>query len=302
MKKLRIAILIIFLAVASFFAASYIFDKVTSDRVAPVISADSDTLEVSINATDEDLLSGMSAYDNVDGDVTDMLVVVSKSKFIRKGTVRVDYAAFDQSKNVKTYSREVTYTDYVSPYFRLSEPLRFSANSSKHDFLANIKAYDCLDGDLSKKIKISYGDTVPVSDTVSVQTIDIIVTNSFGDSASLQLTASLEDFTSYNRLCPALQDYLIYTKVGVMPDFRGNIIGVWANGETTRFDSDNTTGFTAADISVFNILNDPNGAAYDPHGDPLNIDKPGIYSVKYLLKTNDGQELGTTTLIVIVGE
>ena len=113
MRRLRIAILIFFFAVAAFFAASYVFDKVTSDREAPVIKADSDSIEVNLATTENDLLAGMSAFDNVDGDVTDTLVVVSKSKFIRKGTLNVNYAAFDQSKNVSTYTREVTYTDYV---------------------------------------------------------------------------------------------------------------------------------------------------------------------------------------------
>ena len=302
MRRLRIAILIFFFAVAAFFAASYVFDKVTSDREAPVIKADSDSIEVNLDMTDEDLLAGMSAFDNVDGDVTDTLVVVSKSKFIRKGTLNVNYAAFDQSKNVSTYTREVTYTDYVSPHFSLSEPLRFAASSSNHDYLANIHAYDCLDGNISKKIKITYGETVAVSDTITEEAISIIVTNSYGDSASLQLTASLEDFATYNRPCPALRDYLIYTKVGEMPDFESNIIGIWANGKTTEFGSGNTSGMTAANVTVYNILNGTNGGAANADEYPLDINKPGMYFVKYSLARPSGEILGTTTLIVIVEE
>ncbi len=298
MKRLRILILIFFFAVAAFYGAYYLIDKLTTDKIAPVIKADSDAIEVTIDATEADLLAGMSATDNVDGDVTDMLVVTSKSKFIRKGTLRVNYAAFDQSRNVKTYSREVTYTDYVSPQFSLKAPLRFASSSSNHDYLANIKAYDCLDGDISKKIRISYGDTVAVSDTVTEQTIDIIVTNSYGDSTSLQLTASLEDFATYNRLCPALSEYLIYTKTGVMPDFRSLIIGVWANGKTTEFSSGDTN-FTEQNVSVYNIQN---SGAYNTDEHALNINVPGVYYVKYSLANELGEALGTTTLIVIVEE
>lgn len=303
MKKLRIAILIFFLAVVSFFAASHIYDRITSDKTAPVITAEENAIKVSISADDKALLASMTATDNIDGDVTDSLVVVSKSKFIRKGTLRVNYAAFDDSGNVQTYSREVTYTDYRSPQFSLSEPLRFASSSSNHDYLANIHADDCLDNDISNKIKISIGDTVAVSDTITEQTIDLMVTNSCGDTSSLRLTVSLEDFASYNIKCPALEKYLIYTKVGEMPDFRSNIIGVWSNGKTALFDSeDDTAGFDEQNVTVFNIKNDPSGGSGSVDEHALDITKPGIYYVKYSLASSSEGLLGTTTLIVIVEE
>ncbi len=301
MKRLRIIILIFFFAVAAFFGAYHLIDRFTSDKVAPVITAESDTLEVTIDATEADLLAGMSATDNIDGDVTDMLVVISKSKFIRKGTLRVNYAAFDQSSNVRTYSREVTYTDYVSPHFSLKAPLRFASSSSNHDFLGKLKAFDCLDGDISKKIRISYGDTVAVSDTITEQTVDIIVTNSYGDSSNLRLTVRFEDFESYNTQCPALSEYLIYTKVGEMPDLRSLITGIWSNGKSMDFE-DSNSNLTADNVTIYNVLNGQPGIYHNAEEQPLDINTPGVYYVKYSLSNTTGEALGTTTLIVIVEE
>ena len=108
MKRLRILILAFFVVVFLVFLVNRIHEYVTSDYTAPVIEAEQDSLNVSVNATEQDLLQGMTASDNLDGDVTDTLVVVSKSKFISPGTLRVNYAAFDQNNNVGSYSRMVS--------------------------------------------------------------------------------------------------------------------------------------------------------------------------------------------------
>ena len=155
MRNLRIAILIFFCVVSVLFTVAYVRERLSTDYNAPVIEADSDTLRVSVTAGDQELLEGMTARDNLDGDVTDTLVVVSKSKFISKGVLRVNYAAFDNNRNVGIYSREVTYTDYVSPRFRMDAPLRFASGGSMPDYLEHITAQDCMDGDLTRQIKIT---------------------------------------------------------------------------------------------------------------------------------------------------
>ena len=66
MKQLRILIVIIFIAIATAFVVYTERDRRTSDFTAPVIQADSDTIEASVNVTDEELLKGMTATDNLD--------------------------------------------------------------------------------------------------------------------------------------------------------------------------------------------------------------------------------------------
>ena len=87
-KKVQILIIILFVAAAAVFLINRIHERRTSDFKAPVITADSDTLEASVKVTDAELLRGMRAVDNLDGDVTGTMVVASRSKFIRPNTVR----------------------------------------------------------------------------------------------------------------------------------------------------------------------------------------------------------------------
>ena len=285
MRKLRIAILIFFCAAAVFFAYTRIRERMTTDYRAPVIQADSDVLEVSVSAGDEELLAGMTAYDNLDGDVTDTLVVASRGKFSSKGTLHVNYAAFDKNRNVGVYSREVIFTDYVSPHFRMDAPLRFASGGSVPDYLEPITAQDCLDGNITQQIKITAGRTVAVSDTVTRQTMNLQVTNSCGDSAVLELTASMEDYTTLNRPAPALRDYILYAEKNGELDLRGNLTGIWTGGSVHSFEEMEFD--PEVDVTV--------------DEDALDYRTPGAYTVVYRL-SRDGVELGSAELIVVVEE
>ena len=282
MRHLRIALLIFFCITAAVFAFFRIRERMNSDNVPPVIHAESDTLEVPVSATDEDLLSGMTARDNLDGDVTDTLVVVSRGKFVTPGTLHVKYAAFDNNRNVGTYTREVTYTDYVSPHFSMDTPLRFAAAGSSPDYLAHITARDCLDGNITQQIKITMGGKIVVSDSVTKQKMNVQVTNSCGDSAVLELTVSMEDYSTLNRPAPALKDYILYVREGGSLDLRGNISGVWMSGSVKGFAE---SGFDSADVSIYD--------------GGLNLRVPGVYTVTYRL-SHDGVAMGSAELIVVV--
>ncbi len=290
MRRLRILIVVFFVIVAIVFAVDYVHERMTSDFVAPEIHATSDALEASVSVTDEELLAGMSAVDNLDGNVTDTLVVVSKSKFISKGTLRVDYAAFDKNNNVGTYSRELTFTDYHSPHFRMRQPLRFISGSSSYDYLENITAEDCLDGNITQQIKITFGSKESVGDKLIEQPVNIQVTNSAGDTSVLQLTATFEEFSSYSRFTPALTEYVIYVPQGTHPDLRAYLRGVWTAGAVRSFAD------TTFDPSKDVVISERN----------VDFNTPGVYTATYSLFGSSKElglvEYGTTKLIVIVEE
>ena len=279
MRELRLALLAFFAVVAVIFSIGFVRERLTADEKEPVIEADSDVLEVPLSATDEELLAGLTAHDNLDGDVTDTLVVVSRSKLIRPGTMRVNYAAFDKNNNVGTYSREVTYTDYVAPRFHLTEPLRFLNGSSNYDYLENMSAEDCLDGDITRQIKISTGSKRAVSDSVSEQTVDLQVTNSVGDTSELELVVRMEDYASYSRPVPALSEYVAYVHRGGSLDLGSLLTGFWANGKTRPFSE---TDYSADDVYIWS--------------EGLDLNTPGIYTVTYGLYDYSGE----TVLTVVV--
>lgn len=288
MKRLRVLLVIFAIAVFAFYGVYLVRDKMTSDYVAPVITADSDAILASVQTSDQELLSGLSATDNLDGDVTGSLMLVSKSKFVQDGTRYVNYAAFDNNKNVGTYTRTLTYTDYVSPRFSISQPLRFLVGGSNQDYLRNITAHDCLDGDITKQIMITYGAHGAISNTIMGQTVNLQVTNSAGDTATLELVFTEEDYNSFYQQSPSLSEYLVYVRPGERPDYRALLNGIWS-GNNTRSFSD----------SEFNLYE-------DVWIDDSRVDynTAGVYQVTYTLSRLRGDEvretLGTAVLNVVV--
>ncbi len=287
MRRLRILIVIFFLIVLVIFGVTRVREQLTSDYEPPEITADSDTIFLSVNATDAEYLAGMTAYDKKDGDVTNTLVVASKTKFSSKGTLRVNYAAFDNNSNVGTYTREVTYTDYHSPHLSLTSPLRYIEGSTKVDYLTAFSADDCIDGNISTKIRVSTGNKEIVSDELATEPVTVQVTNSAGDTATLELTARYESYADYSQPAPSLSDYIIYATVGdVRPDLRANINGVWSSGAVRRFEA---TNYSFTDITV----ND-SGVDYNT---------PGVYPITYSLsRTLNGEKstLGTSYAYLIL--
>lgn len=74
------------------------------DRTAPVIHMEEVELEYRDGMSDEELLEGVTATDETDGDVTGSLVVEKVSE-TGNGTVIVTFGAKDTSNNVVKASR-----------------------------------------------------------------------------------------------------------------------------------------------------------------------------------------------------
>ena len=288
-KTFRTLITVLFLCVFTVFAIYRVRLFLASDSKAPVITAESDTITASVTITDEELLAGMRAEDNIDGDVTSSLVVVSKSKFLKKGTLNVNYAAFDKNNNVGVYTRELTYVDYESPKFKITKPLRVLSGDTRQNILENITATDCLGGNITSQIMYTLGDRTMTSDTASTQIMNLQVTNSAGDTATLELELEYDDFTSYYTPAPLLSDYVIYTKVGQVPNYHGLLVGIWTGGVTRAFTG---TDYDASDVQI--------------NSTHVNVKEPGVYPVYYrLVRTNkDGtrEMLGIAKLLVVVEE
>lgn len=284
MRLLRTVILVLFCITAAVFGV-YTFNEIRNrDDEAPVITSEMDELFVSVNATREELMQGLSASDNKDGDVTDSIVMVSSSYFITGTTVKMTYAAFDESNNVGTYTRKVTYTDYSSPRFSLSSPLVFTSHSNP-DYLAHVSAYDVLDGDITSKVTlIAQDSTYTDSDTRTIPMV-FQVTNSVGDTAEVYVNADQVTQETYNRPAPALNEYIIYTPVGQHPDYRGKIAGIRSGSKVRNFDEDY---YTQDQISV--------------DSSRVDIAEPGSYSVTYILTDENGEIVGSTYLYVVVME
>lgn len=74
------------------------------DRMAPVIHMEEVEMEYREGMSDEELLAGVTAMDETDGDVTGSLVVEKVSE-VGNGTVIVTFGARDEANNVAKASR-----------------------------------------------------------------------------------------------------------------------------------------------------------------------------------------------------
>ena len=91
-------------AIDALLLAGCIYLYVNQDRTAPVISFSNEEIVYTDGMGEEELLSGVSAYDEQDGDVSYSLLVEKVSN-AADGQVIVTYAAKDASNNVTKNSR-----------------------------------------------------------------------------------------------------------------------------------------------------------------------------------------------------
>lgn len=250
MKNLQIILIILFLVVSVVFCAFFCYDRLMVDREAPTILCDGTPLEVSVTATDRELCAGLTATDNVDGDLTDRIVVRKVSQLYGSNTAMIQYAVFDSSSNVCTYSRSVTYTDYSKPRFSLSQPLIYNLNSiiSLSDRLT---ATDSIDGDISQRIRVAASSVS--SSEKGLYPITVQVTNSSGDTAVATMTVTIENVTSRHPVI-RLSEYLIYADADTQLDeetLRGYIVSAKeaSSGQSVDF-NDISIDTSSLDLST----------------------------------------------------
>lgn len=211
MKKLRIfSILLLFVSIVLFFVFQ-MYSKVVRDNNPPTVTCDTEELKVSVEATTEDLLKGVTAKDSRSGDVTDSLVIEEMSAFTEEGTRIITYAAVDDSKNVGRCERVLKYTDYVEPRFDLKESLCFKMGAKVNVFDI-IMAESSLDGDLSGNIKYALEKTINTMEAGSYP-VEFRVMDSGGKT--VYLNTAIEILSSeYAAIKVYLDEYLVYVKKG----------------------------------------------------------------------------------------
>ena len=270
MRLLRIAIIAVFTVTLALFGWYWYRSEIKADKSVPVITLDSDEIEVEPGASDEVFLAGVTAYDKKDGDLTDRVIVESISKFTEPGLCKVYYAVCDNDNHVAGAFRKVRYRGYVSPRFYLKRSLCFAQMESVNAGSA-IGVTDMLDGDISDNVIITsqdyeYGVT-------GVYNIKAEAANSMGDRIVLQLPLIVEE-RSINAPAITLTDYLIYVKKG------------------TRIDP--TDYFVSAQDSYENDVSDTLHLEYD-----YDPDTEGVYSIHYYA-TDSLDRRGHTVLLVVV--
>ena len=273
MRLVKIGLIIVFLVSAGLFGVTGLMKLGSRGDEKPVIESDGETLEISCEYTKEDLLLGVTASDEEDGDLTDQIVAGSFSRFVDPGVTGLTYVVFDSRGQSASLTREVRFTDYHSPRFALSEPLVFREGEGSYtEAMERLDAVDQLDG--SRKDWIIQTDTDVNYSTAGNYTMSVEVTNSLGDTASAGLPVHVVNAQSRN-VQIALTQGIVYLEAGEEIDPASYISGV--------------TG--------------PNGAALDPGTvsaqSGVDVNTPGCYEIHYQASDGAGNA-GETWLTVIV--
>lgn len=210
MRFLQRGTIALFVLVLLAYAGLTIYTRQNVDQVAPVITCDSDVVEVRVGAAESAFLAGVTASDNKDGDLTDQVMIKGITQLITADTAKITYIVFDSSNNMTTASRTVRYTNYEKPRFALERPLLFLVGSQVQ-LLDRITATDMIDGDISDKIRVTTQNVNTTS--AGVYSVTIQVTNSLGDVESLPLKVTIANSANIN---PSLRlsEYIAYLNAG----------------------------------------------------------------------------------------
>lgn len=280
LRKTRIFVILFFILSVAIYAGYHTIKVLSTDRTIPVIDMDSDSVNVSVEGGDMAILEGVTATDDKDGDITGNLFIESRSDFIEKGRFNVTIAVSDKDNHVTKAKREVVYTDYKSPQFSLSQPLKFQTIREKRDDLnisSGLSATDVIDGNISNNIKISSEYSL-YSYSTGDYPMEFIVTNSMGDTSKLPVTVTIYSSEEESGLPEiVLTDYLINTSVGTEVDLDTLIEQIYYHNSTYR---------RGEDGNYYNGEIDYEGNPVILSSDSIQIEAdidwntPGVYEVK----------------------
>ncbi len=280
LRRTRIFVIIFFLFSVSVWGGYRFYERAHTDRTSPLITMDSDSVTVPVEGGDEAILQGVTAKDEKDGDLTDKIFIESRSNFISKGRFSVTYAVADSDNHVSKATREVSYSDYRSPTYELSQPLKFQTSKESMQDLniaANLSAYDVLDGNISNKIRIS-GDYTLSSYNPGDYPMEFIVMNSMGDTVHLPVTVTIYSASEENAKPKiTLKKYLVNTPVGQGVDVVGMIEEISYRGYTYTREEDGNFYSGEYDADGLPIMFTSDSLFIETN---VDFNTPGAYEVK----------------------
>lgn len=126
-----------------------IFDGI--DKIAPELNG---VEAIQIDAmTDFDVLKGVTATDDIDGDISKNITVSGHFDSKKEGQYVLSYSVADKAKNKTTKNRTVEVIDMTPPVFEPMKDITVYQGTS-YNALADVKAIDAYDGDVTSSIVI----------------------------------------------------------------------------------------------------------------------------------------------------
>ncbi len=271
MKAVRTIVIVLCVIALGIYGAAWFVEQSREDPTRPTLTSDVEVLELPCAYSQEQMLSGLHAYDERDGDLTGEILVGDISRFQQEGTCEVTYVVFDSSNQPASLTRQVVFTDYRSPQFTLTQPLVFVAGrgSSASSYVG---AQDMLDGDISSLVRMTNSNiSYSVAGDYEIQ---VEVTNSFGDISEATLPVHIVEQYQQS-ITIQLTENLVYLSVGETLNPDSYISSVTASNGS-ELNAGSVTAISEVDTST-----------------------PGCYEVEYVVEDSNGNQ-GVTWLVVIV--
>ena len=299
MRRLRTLSITMFIASLILFGINYYRKSVYEDKTGPVFHIEDNLVQVSVKDDEKALLKGMTAIDATDGDVTNSVIVESISPFTGTGHRIVNYAAFDSDNHVTHAKRELVYTDYRPSQFHLRKPLAFAMNAT--NLLDGISADDCIDGDLTKSVKLMSDEEIDTAH-VGEYSARLKVTNSAGGVSYLPVTIEIYDASVQYRL-PQLKltDNVVYIEKGDNFSEEDYLSSITING--TEYSMTNEAGTYGAGYLSQDETDKTIGYNHVEIESDVDVDVSGYYEVIYSFEdTEENTGTGHARLYVVVLE
>ena len=299
MRRLRTLSITLFIASLILFGINYYRKSIYEDRTGPVFQIEDNIIEVSVKDDEKALLKGLTATDAADGDVTDSVIVESISPFTGTGRRIVNYAAFDSDNHVTHAKRELAYTDYRASQFHLSKPLSFAMNAT--NLLDGITVDDCIDGDLTKSVKLMSDEEIDTSH-VGEYSARLKVTNSAGGVSYLPVTIEIYDASvQYRRPQLKLTDNVVYIEKGEYFDEKDYLSSITING--TEYSMTEEAGTYGAQYISDDETEKTIGYDRVEIESDVDTDVSGYYELTYSFEdTEENTGTGHARLYVVVLE
>lgn len=282
MKRIEVLLLLILAVAVGLFGCYYFWVHERIDKVGPVFTIEEELLEINVTDPAEDLLQGIRATDNRDGDVTASILVENIYGINNNHETTVTYAAFDRAGNVSKIQRQVRYKDYESPRFEAYKTLCFPGGKD-FELMDYVGARDVLEGDIRRRVHATL-----VSDTENIteegnHLVKLQVTNNLGDTVEMTIPVLVYSPEWYSASIE-LNESLIYLEKGAGFD---------------PYDYLETFVYRGTPIDISEAIPGDIDVEID---NEVRLDQPGVYTVTYILSKSQNAvtHSGIAKLIVVV--
>lgn len=275
MRIFRSLLIVCSIIVFGVFCISQLIIFSERDTTKPQITMETDTVEVAGEFTREDLMEGIFAWDDNEGDLTSQVVLSSFSRFIDRGVCELTYVVFDSSNQSASLTRKVRFSDYHPPRITLSAPLVFRKGEGNYSGVTEMLRAEDIFGN-NRTDWVSLVDSNVNYQLEGEYVLSFEVSGSLGDSAEYDLPVHIISGDSRQPEI-VLTTGIVYIRKGEPVDAASYISGVKTSS----------------------------GAELDPKdvsiSSEVDTGTPGCYEIHYEVSDRAGNT-GENWLIVIVEE